>query len=571
MTGYEQLFSRSLSIPEIEAILKIHANHSRISVHIKGHELNIHVADGADAEGAEGADADLDFQERIEFITMNTNALAIFIGNCGRIVQKFADIQLQKPGVNRIYFEFIDPDLYPTTAITNGQLIQRPEITYVYTAGLYAINALLNYSSGFCQRGKRALMYHRSHPEHAHLIPIYEKYMLDETSKLSLLIDNCFQSITYFLRNISSIIYLSTPEDIVYLTRHPDHIYGIIQMLCSCPAVPERFANLLRDYIIELFMSIYIPNPVRHDLFHIITKQPELRRIFIRQVKIELLLDDLLEYLRLGADTGNEYTSHFVNGVLFSTYIIQSRHSQIDDYSSDKIVGIICGILRNVNRIATGISGEQSQQEQIFDEIKECFLSVEYFIKRRPDILQSHLVHFVPYTFINMIKAYSIPQHISQCMRDIMISCVDAPTFINYLATIIDDNYLKTPAHFIVPVEHQILDKKRQLMKTLEDNDVDGTYVDPIQSTHILNMGAIPMSNGEVMFCDSYVMQTLLRSKPTNPYTNEPMTVDDFKRIQMEPEIAAKIKQICAEKCAFIARTKTCSRTNIHMTSILPM
>ena len=94
-------------------------------------------------------------------------------------------------------------------------------------------------------------------------------------------------------------------------------------------------------------------------------------------------------------------------------------------------------------------------------------------------------------------------------------------------------------------------------MKTLEDNDVDGTYVDPIQSTHILNMGAIPMSNGEVIFCDSYVMQTLLRSKPTNPYTNEPMTVDDFKRIQMEPIMASKIKQICAEKCAFIKRVKT--------------
>jgi len=139
-----------------------------------------------------------------------------------------------------------------------------------------------------------------------------------------------------------------------------------------------------------------------------------------------------------------------------------------------------------------------------------------------------------------------------------MISCVGAPTFSNYLATIIDDNYLKTNAHFIVPFEHQILDKKRRLMKTLEDNDVDGTYVDPIQSTHILNMGAIPMSNGEVMFCDSYVMQTLLRSKPTNPYTNQPMTVDDFKRIQMEPEIAAKIKQICAEKCAFITHTKMC-------------
>jgi hypothetical protein len=138
-----------------------------------------------------------------------------------------------------------------------------------------------------------------------------------------------------------------------------------------------------------------------------------------------------------------------------------------------------------------------------------------------------------------------------------MILCVDAPTFTNYLATIIDDDYLKTNIRFIVPMDHQILDKKRQLMKTLEDNDMDGTYVDPIQSTHILNMGAIPMSNGEVLFCDSYVMQTLLRSKPTNPYTNEPMTVDDFKRIQMEPEMAAKIKQICTEKCAFIARIKS--------------
>jgi hypothetical protein len=83
---------------------------------------------------------------------------------------------------------------------------------------------------------------------------------------------------------------------------------------------------------------------------------------------------------------------------------------------------------------------------------------------------------------------------------------------------------------------------------------VDGIYVDPIQSTHILKMGVIPMSNGEIMLCDSYVMQTLLRSKPTNPYTNEPMTVDDFKRIQVEPDMAAKIKQICAEKYAFVTR-----------------
>jgi hypothetical protein len=382
--------------------------------------------------------------------------------------------------------------------------------------------------------------------------------MQDETSKLSLLIDTSYSSVAYFLRNISSMIYLSTPEDIGYLTRHPDHIYGIIQMLCSCPAVPERFADLLQDYIIELFTSAYMPNPVRHDLFHIITKQAKLRSICFNQVKIELLLNDLVEYIRLGADNGNEYTSHFVNGVLFCAHMIQTRSAHqcdMDDYPSDTIVGIICGILRYVNRIAAEINADQQQQQApVFDQIEQCFMSIVCFIKRRPDILQSHLIHFVPYTFINMLKAYSIPQNICQYMRDIMILCADAPTFANYLATIITDDYLQTSLGFIVPLEHQILDKKRKLMKTLEDNDVDGIYVDPIQSTHILKMGAIPMSNGEVMLCDSYVMQTLLRSKPTNPYTNEPMTVDDFKRIQVEPDMAAKIKQICVEKYAFVTR-----------------
>jgi hypothetical protein len=558
MTGYEQLFSESLSITEIESIIKLHANHSKISAHIKGHELNIHVADGTD--GTDGTDVeDLDFQERTEFITMNMNALSVFIGNCGRIIQKFADIQLQKPGVNRVHFAFADPDLYPTTAASNGQLIQRPELTYVYTAGLYATNALLNYSSGFCQRSKRALAYHRSRPENAYLIPVYEKYIQDEISKLSLLIDNSYSLMVYFLRNISSMIYLSEPEDIDYLTRHPDHIYGIIQMLCSCNAVPERFSNLLRDYILELFMSAYIPNPVRHDLFLIITKNAALRSMCFHQVKISMLLDDLVEYLRLGADNGNEYTSHFVCGVLFSAHMIRTKHTQIDDYTCDKLVCIICGILRYVNRIGTEIhGGEQSQPqtpdhlEQIFDEIKQCLLSVECFIQRRPDVLQTHLVHFVPYTFVNMVKAYPVPLTVCESMRGILTLCSSSPIFANYLATILDDDYLKTNIGFIVPMDHKILDKKRQLMKTLEDRDVDGIYVDPIQSTHILNMGAIPMSNGEVIFCDSYVMQTLLRSKPTNPYTNEPMTVDDFKRIQVEPDMSAKIKQICAEKYAFV-------------------
>ena len=183
MTGYEQLFSRNISIPEIESILKTHTNHSKISAHIKEHELNIHVADGAEsAEGAEGTGEGtmLDFHERTEFIEMNTTALSTFIGNCGKIIQKFADIQFQKPGVNRVHFEFADSHLYPATATSNGQPIQRPEITYVYTAGLYATNALLNYCSGFCQRAKRALVYHRSRPENAYLIPIYEKYIQDE-------------------------------------------------------------------------------------------------------------------------------------------------------------------------------------------------------------------------------------------------------------------------------------------------------------------------------------------------------------------------------------------------------
>jgi hypothetical protein len=556
MTGYEQLFSSSLSISEIESILKTHANHSKISAHIKGHELNIHVSNDAEEGGAE----DLDFHERTEFIAMNTTALAIFIGNCGRIIQKFADIQLQKPGVTRVHFEFADPHLYPAITAANGEPIQRPEITYVYTAGLYATNALLNYCSGFCQRAKRALAYHQSRPENAYLIPIYEKYIHDETSKLSLLIDNCYSLIVYFLRNISSMLFLSTPEDIAYLTRHPDHIYGIIQTLCSCNAVPDRFANLLQDYILELFMSVYIPNPVRHDLFKIITKNATLRMMCFQHVKISMLLDDLVEYLRLGADNGNEYTSHFVCGVLFSAHMIRTKHAQIDDYAYDKLVGVICGILRYVNRIASEIhGGEQTpdHQEKIFDEIKQCLLSVECLIQRRPAVLQTHLVHFVPYTFVNMVKAYPVPLTICESMREILSLCSSSPIFANYLATILDDDYLKTNIGFIVPMDHQILDKKRKLMKTLEDRDVDGTYVDPIQSTHILNMGAIPMSNGDVMFCDSYVMQTLLRSKPMNPYTNEPMTVDDFKRIQTEPEMATKIKQICAEKCAFITRVKS--------------
>jgi hypothetical protein len=198
---------------------------------------------------------------------------------------------------------------------------------------------------------------------------------------------------------------------------------------------------------------------------------------------------------------------------------------------------LIVGLFEYINKcVGTIYKSDNEKSAVIIEEYSyqlHTFLKViKHLIRLYPEIINCHLVHYIPFVIINIWNTYRewVDEVITVQMSKILSECAVNNDFINYFASLVSSDLHQYSK--LVFFDLSLIQKRQSLFNKL--SNLDSEFIDPLQSTFILKVAFIPMSGTEPMLCDKYVIESYLRTKPENPFTREKMTIPDFNRIQIE-------------------------------------
>jgi hypothetical protein len=164
-------------------------------------------------------------------------------------------------------------------------------------------------------------------------------------------------------------------------------------------------------------------------------------------------------------------------------------------------------------------------------------------------LIDTDLVKFLPYTFINAINNDELKREHSQLVEKISCRFSQNPKYKLYIANSCTsiDKY----AHILVC--HEEIVRYMATLKKITDAD-NNEFIDDLSSEFIITVGLLPLANGELKICDKFFILSYLRNKSVNPFTREPLTVEDFLQIQLDNK--ARIDELEQQRKAFVAEVK---------------
>ena len=347
-----------------------------------------------------------------------------------------------------------------------------------------------------------------------------------------------------FITNIMDCMSRNNSCDVEYLATYPDQIFGIIQSLCKLPK-NGMVKYYLDSCLVKLYLNLRIPKLVRFDIFNCITKNRELSLQIIRELEIVcqpgILLNDALEFGRSDAHL-YEFIASIKCLRVYSTKMKRNGTlSYLFEYIERNVENMRCLIVlmfEYINKCLEHIykRSDTHADPEIVDELSCQMLMflkmIKFYIRIYPDLINCHLVHYIPYVIINIwnsFKEWTDDNFVVQ-MSKILSECAANNDFINYFASLISTSVREYSKLIFFDVSK--VEKRLELFNKLSAMDTE--FIDPLQSTFILKVAFMPMSGTDPMLCDKYVIESYLRTKPEHPFTREKMTIDDFKQIQRD-------------------------------------
>jgi len=176
--------------------------------------------------------------------------------------------------------------------------------------------------------------------------------------------------------------------------------------------------------------------------------------------------------------------------------------------------------------------------EQIYTMLDMC-----------PILIETDLVKFIPYTFINAINNDEFKKEHTQLIEKISCRLCQNIKYKLYIANSCCsiDRY----AHILVC--HEEIARYMATIKKITDAD-DNEFIDDLSSEFIITVGLLPLANGELKICDKFFILSYLRNKSENPFTREALTVEDFLQIQLDNK--ARIDELEKQRKDFVAEVK---------------
>jgi len=519
---------------------------------IKTHEQNLYISD-------ETLELEQDEVEQLRrFSCKNLETVLI---NFQKILAKFNRYQVDKRGNFGLYFKFFDATLF-TQPIAFEKIVEHeeklhPVFNSVFISSMYTFRCLVAYYFGkidhtskvlaFLLREQDGISPPLEHSFRETAIAKIRKELNDQYEEITAKIDAFYPLVTVFLTNIMDCMNRNNACDVEYLSTYPDQIFGIIQSLCKLPK-NEMVKCFMDSCLVKLYLSACIPKLVRFDIFNCITKNRELSIQLLREIedafKPGILLNDALDFGR-----SEEHLYEFIASIkclrIYSNKMKRtgtlSHIFEYIGYNVENMRYLIVLMFEYITKCLGHIYKKEENERheidmQLMDELTNqiiMFLKmIKFYIRIYPDLINCHLVHYIPYVIINIWNSFKdwVDDTIAVQMSKILSECSANNDFINYFASLISTNVREYAKLIFFDISK--IEKRLELFNKLSGMETE--FIDPLQSTFILKVAFIPMSGTDPMLCDKYVIESYLRTKPEHPFTREKMTIDDFKKIQSD-------------------------------------
>ena len=524
---------------------------------------------------------DLEPSEILELKNASKKQLETIFLNFQDVIDKFFINQRTKNGVG-LYFKFYDNIIFKTPidfeTIVEDESVKHPVFNKIFILSAYVLQFLLSHYFTEMDHCKNMITYLKQQQESTNNSPLeifilnaqLNKYQNDMECMIQN-VKNKIDSFTPFLRcfldNIECCIQRNHPEDIEYLKKYPDNIFGIIQNICRLPK-NDTVKVIINYSVNKLYLCKIIPNSIRFDILNCILNSNNVKALLkqiVEQQIPNILINDTYELYKLGACNINDHTSNYIGLLsLIHMYLktmkkngnFESIHHYINN-NIEIVRSIIVSIFEYINKCVAEIFKPDCNYttemiDALTNEIHYFLTIIKYFIKLDTNVIKCHLVHYIPYVIINIWNGYKdyLDIVITTRFAKILDKCSLNPDFVNYFTNLICDNVYQYDK--LIYFDKSKLQKKLELFNKLAN--ITTEFIDPIQSIFILKVGYLPMTGSDPILCDKYVIESALRTNPFNPYTREELTIDDFNKIQLEMTDIIQLKE--QERKQFVLENK---------------
>lgn len=175
--------------------------------------------------------------------------------------------------------------------------------------------------------------------------------------------------------------------------------------------------------------------------------------------------------------------------------------------------------------------------EQIYTLLNMC-----------PQLIETDLVKFIPYTFINAINLNEFVREHTPLVEKISCLLSVNKKYIFYIV----NSCPSIERYESILVCHDELRRYMEVFRKI--TETNNPFEDDITSEFIITIGLLPMTNGELKICDRFVILSALRNKGKHPYTNEALTVEDF--LQIQDDNKERIDELEQQRREFVAEVK---------------
>jgi hypothetical protein len=239
------------------------------------------------------------------------------------------------------------------------------------------------------------------------------------------------------------------------------------------------------------------------------------------------------------------------------TQKITNKCLEIEDIGSSRFQKLVSVMYEIISKVFDEISMDQANEihDLLIEEVL-CFVRLVIF--DYPSILDSYVLYQTLITLIPIGLKYADHSHryIFMYIYDILQilfdnSYDDKNIACWYLVSIYDEETVQS----VVDDKFRMIfhEKKRSQIKEIicenkqiEEMDDNNTRIDPITNNTIVIFCLIPMDNDHKItaVCDKYAIQSCLWNKPENPFTRQPLNLNDLDTFNQRPENKEKIEQI---------------------------
>lgn len=241
----------------------------------------------------------------------------------------------------------------------------------------------------------------------------------------------------------------------------------------------------------------------------------------------DIMIDDIIYlYNKFKLDNSNIFLECSVQIL----NILNTSKLTVNYINSDKLINlssIICSYLLEISNL------QNLKDKSLIIKYSNIMLSyINYILHECPQLLNTYLVYYIPKCILTVDKSLLTLLNMEYVI-DIYGLLLNHKYGIYYLISLMNNDD-------IILIKMNLPENMRTLIANISDKLENSESIDEITCQPIIVPFYLPPKN---ILCDRYMTESYLWNKSENPYTREPLTINQLNEYNNSPEIFEQMKK----------------------------